>query len=810
MSIPGRTFPLIVLALVLPATRGQAQVPVTDSLPDLTALVTLADLTALRAAADSIDHPPGGRASWREWTAAGLAHLTVANRTTSYRDYQQALSRLERAVTKDSRRAPAWYALGLARLAMADKGFTAKPGPEMEIGDSYSDGTARAFLKALELDPGYLPAAAGIAGLVGTHDLRVERALLLGALEKATGSPGGESADLVVARAWLTAGQGDTTAAVRQLSAFQRAQADSLSRTAQSGPALTQVLFARSQLESRTGQPDSALYTLARFLRAGGDSALGRHEQARALFAMGRPDIADSLYYLGAGEIRDATARGWYRRQIHWVARPGELAQFDAQPQDQLEPWLRAFWGRRDAEDGRPAGSRLAEHFRRWEYALAHYAPERRFAPRGAGWSYLSQPTQLVADELRDAASVERKALNRLGQPPNKADEQAPAWAPFQYPFREQGSDDPTLDDRGAIYMRLGPPDARANYPRYQQAYADSWRYVTADGRDLVFHFKDVPFDGVIAPTTLSVVPGGDLLGACEVDHRVCRLAREETLGRVAPPEQSQALILGSRTNIRAAFRTDGFPPRYTSSLEPAVQFYGLPATPTTGSRVLAVFTVPRTALGSGEAAGGGTEYRMGIRLSAVGDDGHLYQRDAIGRFDATSPSAKGQLLSYTTALPVPDGVYLTTLALTANHDSAGSLSRLPDLLVPRLDGDSLGLAGLLLGSEESALRVTHAGEEIRLNPGNAYRPEDPAEVYFFLAGMVPGREYQTTIELRRKKKLMLTLRFTESGEAGIRLVRRSLDLSRLARGSYLLKVQVEDPVTGATASQEQRLNVVK
>jgi len=810
MSAWSQLFRLVVLALALASTEAQAQVPVTDSLPDLTALDSLTDLAALRAAADSIDHPPGGRASWREWTAAGLAWLAVANRTTSYSDYRTALDRLERAVLDDYRSAPAWYAIGLARLAMADEGFTAKPGPEMVIGDSYADGAAKAFLKALDLDPGYLPAASGIAGLVGTHDLRVNRALLLGALQKVTIPPGSENADVVVAQAWLAAGQGDTTAALQQLNAFQRAQAGSLTGATPSGAPLPPVLLARSQLEFRRGQADSALYTLASFLRAGGDSALARHEQARALFALDRPDLADSLYYLGAQEIRNSVGRNWYRYQIHWVKRPGELEEFDSLALDEIEPWLRSFWGRRDAEDGRPAGSRLAEHFRRWEYALAHYAPERRSAPRGAGWSYPNQPTQLLADQLRDAEAEEKAALERLGQPQNPADQRAPAWAPFQYPFRERVSDDPTLDDRGAIYMRLGEPDLKANYPRYQQAYADSWKYVAADGSDLVIHFRDVPFDGVIAPTTVSVFPGGDLLEACRIDRRACRLARDVALGRGTPPEQSQAIITRSRANIRSAIRTDGFPPRYASSLQPVVQLYGLPATPATGSRVLAVFTVPRTALGAGEPAGGRTAYRMGIRLSAVGADGLLHQLDTVRTFVTDTPSVRGQLLSGTMELPVPEGVYLTSLALTANHDSAGSLSRLPDLSVPLLEGDSLELAGLLLGSEESTLRVSHAGEEIRLNPGNAYRRDDPAEVYFFEAGMVPGRQYQTTIELRRKDKLLLTIRFSENGEAGIRLVRRSLDLSRLAPGSYLLAVQVEDPISGAKASQEQRLNVVK
>ena len=35
--------------------------------------------------------------------------------------------------------------------------------------------------------------------------------------------------------------------------------------------------------------------------------------------------------------------------------------------------WLKAFWGRKDAEDGRAPGERLAEHYRRLSYVMRHF-----------------------------------------------------------------------------------------------------------------------------------------------------------------------------------------------------------------------------------------------------------------------------------------------------------------------------------------------------------------------------------------------------------------------------------------------------
>jgi tetratricopeptide (TPR) repeat protein len=784
------------LLLALPASQpamGQnAASP--DSLTSRVPAGSVTGIQSLRQAADSFDHPPGGLSTARDWTRAGLARLVLAARTGDYGDFRAAILRLDRAVLRDSRYVAGWHALGLARLAMADQGFTAKPGPLLEVGESYADGAANAFLRALEIQPSFLPAAQGLAGLVGRRDLRLRRDLMLTALQRAGDAGGQGSSDIVITKAWLTAARGDTAEALADLLAFSRtASMDPVQSGLPREPGLAPVLFEQAELELLQDNPDSALVSLARYLAAGGDSGLGRHEQARALFAQGRPDVAESIYYLGARSATSAAARALYRYQVHWTAHPGEMEALDSVAADSLEPWFRAFWDRRDAEDGRSGGSRLAEHFRRWEFALAHFSPPGRRGPRGPGWSYPSVPTEDLIEQVNGMA------------PPTGEN----IYNPFDYRFRERGSDDPTLDDRGAVYMRYGEPDARVKYPIFQQAYAASWLY-GADGGPLLFHFKDIPFDGVIAPTTLSALPAGDLDEACRIDRAICRVATSINLGVVPPPDKVQAIIQRSRADIMRGMRADGFPPRFSRGLGPVVQLYGLPAIRGDSARLLAVFAIPGDSLSARPEPDGQAAYPLLIRLSAYGEDRRLHQRDTLRTFATPAPLHRGEMLAGVEQLPVPVGTYLATLSLSADT-TAGSLSRLPELEIPALGGDHLAIGGLLLGRAESALRIRHGGEEISLNPGNAYRQDDPAEVYYFLAGTDPDRRYLTTIELRRANgKPVSTTGFEETGSAGPVMLRRTLDLTRIPPGSYLLAVSVRDPVTGAVATQQQRLNVTR
>ena len=81
------------------------------------------------------------------------------------------------------------------------------------------------------------------------------------------------------------------------------------------------------------------------------------------------------------------------------------------------------------------------------------------------------------------------------------------------------------------------------------------------------------------------------------------------------------------------------------------------------------------------------------------------------------------------------------------------------------------------------------------------------------LFGLVPGHEYRTTIELRKYREARKTgagLVFAETADAPTAHVRRSVSLSHLDRGQYMLSVTVRDSVTGREATREQLINITR
>src|SRR4029077_4139298 len=134
-----------------------------------------------------------------------------------------------------------------------------------------------------------------------------------------------------------------------------------------------------------------------------------------------------------------------YRNDFSWIATPQELASFDSLPTTATRAsWLREFWAQRDGADLRKPGERLAEHSRRWFYAIRSFG----------------------------LVSVHR-----------------------HYDFTEvYRSTQDQVDDRRVIYMRLRAPYQTRSYSAMGGSAAsgvepnESWLYRRLDG-DLIFHF---------------------------------------------------------------------------------------------------------------------------------------------------------------------------------------------------------------------------------------------------------------------------------------------------------------------------------
>ncbi len=240
-----------------------------------------------------------------------------------------AAQRFSRQATKLQPDWPAaWYLNGLASQELGR--WRAETGSNLgtRVGFSAFDGAADQYVRALAVDPGYLPAL---------------RAL-------------NEVASLL---------QDTTLIESTVLPAFRHAAATETGR--QAG-----VLLARGRFERLMGDVDSSLAALRVYAELENRSGAALHQLAWSAALAGDED-AERVYYEGA-ESDDSDAVAAYRSDLELLADDSALTVFDATHGEARSELLRRFWTVRDRRDLRTDGQRLLEHFRRRTYAERHFA----------------------------------------------------------------------------------------------------------------------------------------------------------------------------------------------------------------------------------------------------------------------------------------------------------------------------------------------------------------------------------------------------------------------------------------------------
>ncbi|MBK7596614.1 MAG: hypothetical protein IPJ11_15585 [Gemmatimonadetes bacterium] len=249
-----------------------------------------------------------------------------------------------------------------------------------------------------------------------------------------------------------------------------------LMRTAvDSGVRIPVVLRACSDFAVRSGDGASAHVCADAGLRAGIDSTWHLLRLARQAFLEGDSLGGVAHFIDGAGAARDSLAQLDVDWHLQWFLSPAERAAWSEVDDSSRATWVRDRLIERDVRDGRPPGSRLAEHFARLEHVEKNF---RLSIPAG----------------LREGARSSSNSFQAYDLSGNRAD--TTRWNEYR---RWQVD----FDDRGVIYMRFGAPDKVAvNAPKPgSQAYM-SWRY-DVDGTPMFVTFGEVDHDGSAGATTL-------------------------------------------------------------------------------------------------------------------------------------------------------------------------------------------------------------------------------------------------------------------------------------------------------------------
>ncbi|HSE65924.1 MAG TPA: GWxTD domain-containing protein, partial [Gemmatimonadales bacterium] len=237
--------------------------------------------------------------------------------------------RLARRATKSEPDWPAaWYLSGLAAQELGR--WRAETGSNLgtRVGFSALEGAARQYLRALAIDPGYLPALRALNEVASVlQDTTLIRSSVLPAFRHASATETGSDAA---------------------------------------------ILLARGRYERLMGEADSSLAALRLYADLQQRSGTALHELAWSGALAGETD-AVRIYYEGSA-FDDSAAVAAYRSDVELLADDSTLAAFDSTQGEGRTEFLRRFWTLRDRRDLRSEGQRLVEHFHRRTYAERHFA----------------------------------------------------------------------------------------------------------------------------------------------------------------------------------------------------------------------------------------------------------------------------------------------------------------------------------------------------------------------------------------------------------------------------------------------------
>ena len=727
-------------------------------------------LTEARAAATAAAVPSLSRCDRHDPVVvliceAGIAvyHSPLAGRRE---EVLAANERAIRAVFERDRWQYAWFVLGLVRFRLAHDKVVPQEGPALPAGASNALGGINALILSLELDPGFVAAAEALALAPETPE-------------------------------------GAHTPTPR-LAMLRRVR-----------PLLSPVAnAAAARLERDAGSVDSAVVLEQRALAAGGvDSGVVLLALARDLYRADRPAQGRAALIAGAHTATEA-GRKAYRDQLSWVASPRELAHWDSLAPDNRPGWLAGFWSTRDAAEGWPAGTRLIEHYRRVEHAMAHFSiasteggpPQpltfvqpNEYNPEQQGLAFAAWHADLCPETARfvaDARSIGADARTRYFRPVQEV-----------------------VDDRGTVWIRHGAPtQARQSNGT---AAAEIWRYERAE-EPLVLHFRAASLRGtgaasVLVPSLLTISPGmrnqvctldtsicsrlgvsgplqpGDTVllrspievGACEqclppidpVTHRRIRIPPgvpglrmiaqlsercRDPMARVLEREvHAEGSLLNTGAILRArdkgreqidlATTTDTYRREFAKAVHPAIQVLGLEHAAGGAPRLVVGFTLPTDELAAATSDSTATRASYPVHLQVMVASVRDGHRIDIDTLRQFAPdSTPGQRKFVSGLLEIPVPPGSYAVGMVFTQSDGRGATAHVAEIVVPGEKSHLTVSDLVLGRDNSGVHWNSGTTIVALNPLNTYPKGGGAEIYFQLSGMKPGTNYQTRFDFFR------------------------------------------------------------
>jgi hypothetical protein len=492
---------------------------------------------------------------------------------------------------------------------------------------------------------------------------------------------------------------------------------------------------------------------------------------------------------------RDSSDWAEIEWHLTWFLNPDEMTAWGQIGAGDRAGWVRDRFASRDIRDGKPRGSRLMEHFRRLEVADSQF---RRAVPRSE-WV-----------RFDNAATPESGLMSgwmiKYWEPGLAAAE----------PFRVVQNPHRGYDDRAAVWMRFGQPEARIHWTGTDRAamYGDPtmpeeeierqllqlprhfasntrevWQY-RIDGQQLLLHFEAENFDGTTGAGRLVVGVLGHYL--CDVDTYRCALTQQaSTPGStiLVTPEKVATLRQDDRDAAIQATTRDDNSIRTEQSLHVVAELHRVRDPRTREPLALVPYAIRTTDLvRHSDSADVAITLRQWDPSKDELREVQQRRRLTLGRV--------GRRDYVTGSLVVPSTLGVTAWGLTAEQHTSHRGRAWNDGRPTLAAGDPF-ISDLVLGARNQGQAWrTSSGEEVWLAPLGAFDRTQPIEMYWQLDHQGASLTAVTTIALYRTglpdgeaKALEITERMTF--DARLHEVIRSLDVGRLDRGSYRLELVV-------------------
>ena len=531
------------------------------------------------------------------------------------------------------------------------------------------------------------------------------------------------------------------------------------------GAATPAFRLALSRAEWRFGDVAAARATALAVPDTARSPAL-RYELARAMLAAGDP--YGEVYYWKALASDEPDMLAMVRRDLAIIASAEELAVIDSVDGPGLVAFMEEFWDRRGAQDLRPAGERLAEHYERLAYADRYFAfsDARRW----------HKPDDLLSS----------------------------------FPF------DSTLDSRGVVYVRMGPPDVRVAPTVTGLSANETWEYRrTQDTLLLHFSAQNSIGDYVLVRSPLET--RCHTRGGCDMPELYFQLRdvndtfrRLQTAGPVASSRYMQQLHVLAKRSIATSASSDAHPLRFPASVTAQVLPLAIGAAPG-GSRVQIAVAREQPV----EVPGRRID-TLRIRFAAFDTSG-----TAVARLDSTlvypAPASRAPDDTVRTVFgrfetTLPAGTWEWKVAVQSG-DSAGALMHSQPITVSAHDGSILAVSDLAIGIRGwAAPWIVAPGDTAWLTPRHTHRASQPVSLYYEVYGTPAGQLLHTEVTARlgtKPTEPSMTLGFEERSRGTRTQVLRTIDLQQLEPGDYTLEVRVRD-AAGRTAVSSRPITIVK